>query len=220
MTKRILFGLLLMTATSAWPDTHYPGLQVDVKRDGSLYTFIASFDTTLTRCAAYRYLTDYEAAKSLPDVVESLAFRESADKVRVERTADEHILFFHVRLHSVMEYTEKPFDGVEFIQLSGDSRMFQGVWVIEPNQRGTIFKFHGTWQPDTLIPLFIIDHFAKNGLVDSFSDMARLAEQRKDILSARCEGLQAINMSEQEQAVASLSLNAGKPHPEAVAVVP
>ncbi|ADE12979.1 SRPBCC family protein [Sideroxydans lithotrophicus] len=191
MMKRVLFGLLLVTAASAWPDSRYPGLQVEVKRDGSLYTFIASFDTTLTRCAAYRYLTDYEAAKALPDVVESLALRESANKVRVERTADEHVLFFHVRLHSVMEYTEKPFDSVEFTQLSGDSKMFRGDWIIEPNRLGSTLKFHGTWQPDTLIPLFIIDHFAKNGLLDSFSDMAQLAERRKDILSARCEGQQA-----------------------------
>jgi len=42
------------------------------------------------------------------------------------------------------------------------------------------------WEPDTLIPLFIIDHFAKNGLVDRFSAIAELAEKRKDALSNQC----------------------------------
>jgi Polyketide cyclase / dehydrase and lipid transport len=186
MTKLIIFGLLLITSTVAWSGTPYSGLQVDVARDGSQYTLTASFDTPLTKCAAYHYLTDYEAAKQLPGVIESLAYRESVNKVRVERTADEQVLFFHVRLHSVMEYTEQPFDRIEFTQLTGDSKTFQGNWLIEPNPQGSTLKFQGLWEPDTLIPLFIIDHFAKNGLIDRFSAIARLAEKRKDMLSASC----------------------------------
>ena len=114
MTKLIIFGLLLMTSTLAWSDTPYPGLQEGVTRDGNLYSFSASFETPLTTCAAYHYLTDYAAAKNLPGVIESLAFRESENRVKVERIADEQVLFFHVRLHSVMEYTEKPFDRIKF----------------------------------------------------------------------------------------------------------
>lgn len=188
MMKRILFLSLFMTNHMAWSDPHYHGLQVDVKRDGRLYTFIASFDTPLTKCAAYHYLTDYEGAKNLPGVVDSSAYRQSVNKVRVERTADEQVLFFYVRLHAVMEYTEKPFDSIAFTQLTGDSKTFQGSWDIEPNQQGSTLRFTGLWEPDTLIPLFIIDHFAKNGLIDKFSAIARFAEKRKDALSASCAG--------------------------------
>lgn len=194
--QRILFGWILMTSSLAWSGTQYPGLQVEVNRVGSLYTFNASFDTPLTKCAAYHYLTDYEAAKSLPGVVESLAFRESASRVRVERIADEHVLFFHVRLHSIMEYTEKPYESIAFAQMSGDSKMFQGNWSIEPKQQGSTLRFQGLWEPDTLIPLFIIDHFAKNGLVDRFSAIAQLAEKRKDTLSTQCEDRQIANIVE------------------------
>lgn len=193
MMRRILFGWLLMTSTMAWPDTQYPGLQVDVKRTGSLYTFIASFDTPLTTCAAYRYLTDYEAAKNLPGVVESVAYRETATRVRVERTAEEHVLFFHVHLHSIMEYMEKPYEGISFRQLSGDSKEFRGNWDIQPNPHGSTLRFQGLWEPDTMIPLFIIDHFAKNGLVDRFSAIARLAERREGTASTRCEDRQIAN---------------------------
>jgi hypothetical protein len=186
MTKLIIFFLLLTISTMAWSGAPYSGLQVDVTREGSQYSFTASFDTPLTGCAAYHYLTDYEAAKQLPGVIESVARRESANKVRVERTADEQVLLFHMRMHSVMEYTEKPFDRIEFVQLTGDSKTFQGNWLIEPNLHGSTLKFRGLWEPDTLIPLFIIDHFAKNGLIDRFSAIARLAEERKDQLSASC----------------------------------
>jgi hypothetical protein len=196
MTKRILFGLLLMTSTTAWSDAPYSGLQVDATREGSLYSFTASFDTPLTKCAAYNYLTDYEAAKNLPGVIDSLAYRESANKVKVERTADEQVLFFHVRLHSVMEYTEQPFDRIEFLQLTGDSKIFQGNWTIQANQQGSTLKFQGLWEPDTLIPLFIIDHFAKNGLIDRFSAIARLAEQRKELISTSCAEETVANIGE------------------------
>jgi hypothetical protein len=105
-------------------------------------------------------------------------------------------MFFHVQLHSIMEYTEKPYAGVDFTQLSGDSRRFQGSWSIEPNPHGSTFRFRGLWEPDTLIPLFIIDHFAHNGLVDRFSAIAELAEKRKDTLSNQCGQPQLANVSE------------------------
>ena len=186
MVKKIMFLLMALTHSSAWSDAHDHRLLVDVKRDGRSYSFNASFDTPLSKCAAYRYLTDYEAAKNLPGVVESSAYRQSPTKVMVERTADEHVLFFYVRLHSVMEYSEKPFDSISFTQVTGDSKTFQGKWDIEPTQHGTTLRFHGLWEPDTLIPLFIIDHFARNGLVDRFNAIAQLAEERKDSLPPSC----------------------------------
>ena len=186
MTKLILFLMIFMASDAAWPYDPHHGLQVDVTRKGDLYTLIASIDTSLTTCAAYHYLTDYDGAKDLPGVIKSVAYRESANKVKVDRTADEHILFFNVRLHSVMEYTEKPFDRIAFAQLSGDSKAFQGNWDIVPNQQGSTLRFRGLWEPDSLIPFFIIDHFAKNGLMDKFNAIAQLAEKRKDMLSTSC----------------------------------
>lgn len=190
MTKLIFFLLLLSTGPTVWAETPYSGLQVEVTRAGRQYNFSANFDTSLTKCAAYHYLTDYEAAKYLPGVLESFADRQSAIKVRVERTADERVLFFYVRLHSVMEYTEKPYAGIAFTQLQGDSKVFQGSWTIEPSLQGSTLRFRGIWEPGTLIPLFIIDHFAHNGLFERFKAIAELAEKRKNLLSDVCENAQ------------------------------
>lgn len=186
MRAQILTILFVLSFNTAWAANSYPGLQVDVSREGARYTLLASFDTPLSRCAAYNYLTDYEAAKLLPGVIESRAVREADGKVRVDRTADELILFMRIRLHSVMEYSEQAQDGIAFSQLSGDSKLFQGNWHIELNRQGTTLRFQGQWEPDTLIPLFIIDHFARHGLLDRFSAIAQLAQDRKDILSASC----------------------------------
>ncbi len=186
MKKLILSGLLLIITSANASDSHYPGLLVDVKRDGDLFTFNASFDTPLTKCAAYHYLTDYESAAAMPGVVESSSYRQSSTKVRVERTAVEHVLFFHVRLHSVIEYTENPIEDISFTQIAGDSKVFSGTWHIQPNRQGSRLNFHGIWEPDTLIPLFIIDHFAKNGLVDKFTAIAQLAEKRQNNKAPAC----------------------------------
>ncbi len=178
--------MMLGIALDAEAEAPAPNVQVEVKREGSQYTFTASLDTPLSKCAAYHYLTDYAAAKQLPGMIESLAFRETPNRVRVERTADEKILFFYIRLHSVMEYIEQPYEGITFTQLRGDSKRFEGNWVIEPTAQGSKLRFRGIWEPDTVIPLFIIDHFAKNGLIDRFSNIAALAEKRKSSLSNIC----------------------------------
>ncbi|MGA7595147.1 MAG: SRPBCC family protein [Gallionella sp.] len=182
----ILLLMLSFASTAAWPDDFHHGVQVEVSRKGDRYTLIASIDTSLTECAAYQYLTDYRGARDLPGVIKSSAYRVSANKVKVDRIADEHVLFFNVRLHSVMEYTEQPFDRIAFTQLSGDSKAFQGSWDIVPKQQGSTLRFKGLWEPDSLIPLFIIDHFAKSGLIEKFEAIARLAEKRKAELSGSC----------------------------------
>ncbi len=186
MAMRIMLIMLLATSTMTWSDEPDSGLQLDVKRDGHRYTLTASLDTSPTKCEAYRYLTGYEAAKRLPGVVESIAYRESVNEIKADRTGDEHVPFFHVRLHSIMEYREKPFVGIEITQVQGDSKLFQGNWDIEPIRQGSKLRFKGLWEPDTLIPMFIIDHFARGDMVDRFTAIAELAETSEDILQFRC----------------------------------
>jgi len=187
MHKHILFLLLLFVAGVARADIYQPELKVEVSRVGNVYSLAAQFHSSLTKCAAYHYLTDYEAAKDLPGVIESNSVRQSSDTVMVDRIADEQVLFLRVRLRSKMEYKELPVDGISFTQLSGDSKRFEGRWHIDPHPQGSVLRFQGVWEPDTLIPLFVIDHFAKNGLIDRFGAIALLAERNKAVLSKSCD---------------------------------
>ncbi len=187
MTRILLFISAMTLATAATPAMRGNALHVGVQREGGLYHLSASFDTTLSECAAWRYLTDYAAATKLPGVVSSSAQRESANKVKVDRIAEERILFFHVRLHSVLEYTEFPTSKLAFSQLAGDSRSFRGEWLIQPVEQGSTLRFSGTWEPDPLLPLFIIDHFAEHDLGQRFGEMAKLAEELKPLHSAACD---------------------------------
>ena len=179
VTIRFLLLLSLLTLKSAFADDLYPGLQVGESRTGSLYTFTASFDTPLSPCESFNFLTDYEAAKNLPGIVESVPHRLSPSEVEVDRTAVEEILFFHVSLHSVLKYVEKPLAGISFTQVSGNSKIYKGSWTILPRDHGSTLRFLGYWEPDTLMPDFIIDHFAKSELAEKFSAVAHLSEREK-----------------------------------------
>jgi len=187
MNKLISFIILFITCNIAWADVHQPKVQVEVHRIGPLYAFEVSLSSSLSKCAAYQYLTDYDAAKGLPGMVESVAVRQSSDTVMIDQITDEQVLLFRVRLHSKMEYKEKPMEGISFIQIAGDSKRFEGKWHIHPNSQGSTLHFEGLWEPDTLIPLFVIDHFAKNGLIDRFGAIAQLAESNKAALSKSCD---------------------------------
>lgn len=187
MYKHIVFFSLFFMASVAKSDIYQPELKVEVSRVGNVYSLAVQFHSSLTQCAAYHYLTDYEAAKSLPGVIESNSVRQSSDTVMVERVADEQVLFLRVRLRSKMEYKELPIEGISFTQLSGDSKRFEGSWHIEPHPQGSTLRFQGMWEPDTVIPLFVIDHFAKNGLINRFGAIALLAEKNKAMLSKSCD---------------------------------
>jgi hypothetical protein len=183
----LLVALLLPLAANATPFPDDNALQVSVQRTGSTYLLNARFDTSLSQCAAYRYLTDYESAIKLPGILDSKAFRETDNTVKVERTAEERVLFMRIHLHSVMAFTEYPNNKLTFSQLSGDSKSFSGSWLIEPNPSGSTLQFEGRWEPDTLLPLFIIDHFAKHDLEKRFVEIARLAEEQNTLQTAKCQ---------------------------------
>ncbi|MHB1117485.1 SRPBCC family protein [Sideroxydans sp.] len=185
-TSISVVALFLALAANATPLSGDNALLVEVQRNGGTYLLNARFDTSLSQCAAYLYLTDYESATKLPGILDSKAYRESDNTVKVERTAEERVLFMRIHLHSVMEFTEYPNNKLTFTQLSGDSKSFSGHWLIEPTLSGSTLRFEGRWEPDTLLPLFIIDHFAKHDLEKRFGEIARLAEEQNAELSGKC----------------------------------
>lgn len=184
--RRPLIALLTLLHAATAHATAENGPHVAVDRDGDLYHLSATLPTTLSECAAWHYLTDYDAAVLLPGIISSTSHRDSDNKVTVKRVTDERILFLHINLRSVMEFTEFPNTKLTFTQIEGDSRSFHGEWRIESGSEGSTLHFSGIWEPDTLLPLFIIDHFAEHDLERRFAEIARLAEELKARHSAAC----------------------------------
>lgn len=188
-----LLGIFILTlasnpsASAASSDIEEFKVRVSVTRVDDQFNVDASYQTPLNSCQAYRYLTDYEAAKNVPGVVESKATRLSANRVLVERSADETILMFRVRLSSQIEYIEHPYSGTDFHQVKGDSKVFKGKWSILANDEGTLLHYQGIVVLESVFPMFVVEYFIKNNIKDRFAVMARMAKARKDLQVAQCD---------------------------------
>ena len=103
-------------------------IKVDVSQQGPVFHTQASFYLPLSVCQAYRYLTDYDAATQIPGVVASTSTRTDVNKVRVERLLQERILFFPIKMRMVLDVSELPQQGTDFVQISGEAKSYKGTW--------------------------------------------------------------------------------------------
>ena len=178
----VLMGVLAVIGNAARAqaqETDY-ALRVDVQQKGSTFATAVSFRLPLRMCQAWRFLVDYESAKRIPGVIESKFTRLSDNKVRVERVMQDSILFFPIRMRSVMEYTELPPQGTDFVQIEGQTKSHQGSWRLQADGDATVFRYTAVSEPDSALPMPVIRYFISNRLRSSFAAMAQYGATRQD----------------------------------------
>jgi Polyketide cyclase / dehydrase and lipid transport len=163
-------------AVNAAPEDYK--IKVDVTQQGPVFHTQASFYLPLSVCQSYRYITDYDAATQIPGVVASATKRIDTHKAQVERLLQERILFFPIKMRMVLEVTELPNQGTDFVQISGEAKSYKGSWRLEPEGSGTVFNYRTESEPDSLFPKAVIEYFIKNRLSSSFEAIAKAGAQR------------------------------------------
>lgn len=153
-------------------------VNVQVTQQGNVFYTQASFHVPLSLCQSYRYLTDYDAATHIPGIVSSVTTRMDGQRVRVERVLQERILFFPVKMRMVLDVTESPNRGTDFVQVSGEAKSYKGAWRLEADAVGTVFKYRTESEPDSIWPVAVVEYFIKNRLNSSFEAMAKAGAQR------------------------------------------
>ena len=78
----------------------------------------------------------------------------------------------------VLEVTELPNQGTDFVQISGEAKSYKGSWRLEPEGSGTVFNYRTESEPDSLFPKAVIEYFIKNRLNSSFEAIAKAGAQR------------------------------------------
>lgn len=162
-------------------------LKVSVSRIGERFQINVGYVAPINLCNAYFFLTDYEGAKNIPGIVESKVVSRLGNKVKVERLIEERILLIPIEMHSVMQYTETVNQGLLFEQISGDAKFYKGRWQIGTEGSGTRFKYESVFEPQSIIPNFVIDYFIKNSIRERFEIMAEKASQRNAIPALACK---------------------------------
>lgn len=146
----------------------------------------ASFTLPLSQCEAYRYLTDNSSQNALPGIVYAKTKRIAANKVQVDRRVKEYLLFVPVHLDSLIEITELPYTGTDFVQIYGSAKSYKGSWRLEPTDTGTKFIFQGTTDPGTMMPGFLVEHYMKKNLRANFEEVAKIGASRKGFTVEEC----------------------------------
>lgn len=172
-------ALALCLLSGAWAQTDAYKLQVDVVQKDRTFVTQASFQLPLKPCQAWRYITDYDAARNIPGITASTTTRLDGHKVRVERFMKDRILFFPIQMHSVMEYREIPERGTDFVQIEGEARSHQGSWRLEARGDETLFLYNAVSEPDSALPMAVIQYFVHKRLHSSFAAMAEQGASRR-----------------------------------------
>ena len=154
-------------------------VQINIKPANGRFHINANYTVPIAPCNAYAFLTDYEASKNIAGVVDLKILSRSANKVRVSRVLEEDILFFHIELKTVVEYTEAPYRLLNFEQVSGDAKFYKGTWKIVPDKDRTIVKYDAVVELDSIVPMAVIEYFMKNNLHERLESMAQKAAQYK-----------------------------------------
>lgn len=193
--KRFLLGMCgvatLCLGVSGWaadiPDSGNPyRVDVRVDRQDHLFHTVGSFHVPLTPCESYRFLTDYDAVKQISGVIDSRATRIDDHHVQVERWAEDRVLLFQLKLHAIIDYTERPYQGIDFAQREGDAKVYAGQWRIAPEAGGSVFRYDGRFEPDSSLPLALMESTFQSRTRDRFGEMARNAAQRQGKPVAAC----------------------------------
>ena len=171
--------VLLLLAAPVRAQDEDPQVQVDVRQQDSTFVTQASFRLPLSMCQSWRFLTDYDSAAQIPGIVESRSKRVGERQVRVERVMQDRILLIPIRMRSLIEYTELPGQGTDFVQIEGDSKSYRGSWRLEPDGGGTVFRYRAVSEPDSAFPMSVIRYFVNNRLQSSSTAMARVGLSRR-----------------------------------------
>ena len=187
MLFRLLGSALLWASYSlVWASSNPYDLNLQVYPTGDRFQIIANYKVALTPCQAMLYLKDYEGAKSIPGIKESKIMRRSGNQVVVERVVEDRILLIPIELRSTVQYKEISDQIIDFEQISGDAKLYQGTWRIEPEGSGTRFEFRANVELDSMVPNFIIEYFIKNQMSKRFEMMAENANRRASTLKSSC----------------------------------
>lgn len=163
----------------AWAQAAPYNLQVDVIQKDKTFVTEARFVLPLEPCQAWRYLTDYDAAVNIPGIVSSQTTRFDTNKVRVERVMQDRILLFPIRMRSVMAYREIPEQGTDFVQTEGEAKSHMGSWRLSAQGDGTLFVYHAVSEPDSSLPMSVIQYFVRKRVHSSFAAMAEQGAGRR-----------------------------------------
>jgi len=186
---RALFPVLMFliaTDISSADETSTPSLSVNTVAAERGFDISGSFVVPLTPCQSYYLLTDYDMERELPGVQSIKHSRVASRRVRLQRELEERVLFVSVQILSVIEITEHPYRGMDFVQISGSAKSYAGQWRLQSVSNGTRFVYKAHTDPGGIFPDAMARQVVEESLRRNFTAMVEIAHRRLKSLSNQC----------------------------------
>jgi len=172
-----LLSLCCLTAYAQEP----PKTAVSVTRQDSLFQVNASITLPVKPCVAYSLLTDYASLPGyIPGMLEIHAERISNNLVKVRQVGEAEVLFFHVKMVSLLEMTEIPNRQIIFKQTEGDLESYSGEWNLLETSDGTKLTYDASLAFKGFVPYFLARTVLEREVEKRFEAIAKEVQSRKN----------------------------------------
>jgi hypothetical protein len=178
---------LLLSAYFVIAQANPYDIHLQIQPNADRFLIIADFKVSLSSCQATQFIRDYEAAKNFPGIKESKIVSRTGNQVQVERLVEDQILFIPVQMRSIVEYKEVSDQVLEFKQISGDAKFYQGTWRLNPEDGGTRFQYRALIELSSMVPNSLAEYFIRTQMTRRFEAMAENAMQRSAQKQLSCK---------------------------------
>jgi ribosome-associated toxin RatA of RatAB toxin-antitoxin module len=132
----------------------------------------------------WQAITDYENQKNfVPKLIDSGLISDNGSEQVMFETGKTGVLFFSKTVHIKLRVKGDPMKRLEFQQVDGDFKIYQGEWVIEhsPGDRGAMLTFRAEIKPDFFAPSYFVRSVQQKDLPMVLNAMKKRAETAETI---------------------------------------
>lgn len=162
---------------------------VSVEHVAPLFNVHSSIILPLPPCNAYHLLTDYKSLPGyIPGMLQVRYKRISPTRVDIWQEGEVEVLFFRVRLVSLLEMEETPDQRIVFRQTGGDLESYSGEWNLSKTPEGTEVSYNATitLKQQQFIPAFLAKAVLEKEVRVRFEALARESLKRKSKAVPEC----------------------------------
>jgi hypothetical protein len=130
-------------------------------------------------------LTDYNQHKNfIPNIIDSGLISDNGVEQVMFQTGKSRILIFSMKVYVKLKIRGEYLRHLDFQQISGDFKVYQGGWVLEdyPQGHGTFLFYKSEVKPDFFAPSFIVRHVQKHDFPEVLSAIKAKAESTVPVL--------------------------------------
>jgi ribosome-associated toxin RatA of RatAB toxin-antitoxin module len=124
-------------------------------------------------------ITDYDNQKHfVPKLIDSGLISDNGSEQVMYETGKTGVLFFRKTVHIKLRVRGEHLKRLEFRQIDGDFKIYQGEWVIEPSPtgKGAMLTFRAEIKPDFFAPPFFVRNVQEKDLPMVLAAMKKRAE--------------------------------------------